>query len=1032
MDPEHLRALRDHRVRLVHGTKNIPSILDYLVQDNIITEQDEQQVQEKDGPNQIRKLLAILPSKGDRAFQSFCQALERTGHGGLAKILSSDLERTGQNAIFDPGSAEHLRSHEQNSNAVSTLRDHLTVNRPTRKKGERVFIVHAGEDKDSFVRPLVQTLQEKGFPQEDIFYDELSITTGQVIRDRIMSALASDSMEVVVIVASKSLLNHKYWPKLELETALRHNKRLYPIWLDDNQDSFKEFSSLVGQYCPTLKQIRAHCVQTSKISEETTAIASELMSMVSCSIVLKNDSHTSNEGSSMTTDSGRFVTEVPDRSQGSTQSGHTASASQLPSRSSSTMLSDAVESTGYGRFDGQKTTATMSSVMMSVGYDITQPGPSMSSLQECNGQSGSNRSPSMVDDANGDENFMQRLPSEIMSGHEVPGNQHQLAGKKQYTNRKPDSPSMSPSRLLDIDIDAAIEIVVASIISDEWRTLLHHLGLSEQELEILQNKETPEAACEAGLKLWRETRGQEVTTERLLRAVKDTKVKLRTGTEGPPSHDGQSPPWCPVGAAHITDTQQVEPMDTLDSPTVSLIPRLIDSDLDAAFEVVSKDLWSDWKRLARTMGFSQSEVEDIKTGSPDQPYDQCWKLLYRWRDREGQKATLPALMQQLRMTGFHETAEKLDLGDMSDQEEHGASKKSWDDSEASSDSDSDSDGDDSMKGTAPLSKMKSLKMGKRRAPDPKQTTGMEVKKKKMGEDGNVEMVEEAGASTSANTVQAEVPPDDLSFMLTPADIKRWQEVMKTHVVSDSRASLEEQFRFNMLVMHLIKDEFYHEHLCYYWNDKSSLPVRLTQFVSYVVRKLGNITENLQALAAVLPVGHHVQQADVEELKLRHRVQQADVEELKLGSFYIGDEGVILLARIFCYLSSIEHLDLSCNEITSMGATALSANIHYLKQLEWLDLNVDEVFSKMHRVELSCQGKILYSVLAEEVDSPQGMMLDPTCVGDITKNIQALAVVLPIGHRVQKADVEELKLGRCHSFGCSHVSTPAAEVAGLEW
>ncbi|XP_066276049.1 uncharacterized protein [Branchiostoma lanceolatum] len=701
---------------------------------------------------------------------------------------------------------------------------------------------------------------------------------------------------------------------------------------------------------------------------------------------------------------------------------------------------------GYDQFDAQKMTATVSTV----GQDFTQPGTSTSSLQGCNGQSlvqsgvsGPNMALSTVDDASDDENFKQRMQGEIRSTHEVSGYQHQLASKRQHTNRNPDRPSMSPSRLLDIDTDVAMEIVVASIISDEWRTLLHHLGLSEHELETLQNKETPEVACEAGLKLWRETRGQEVTTERLVRAVKDTKVKLRTGTdqkvkltirerentcmegkaillhklkemitkdvvtdtdvfdqtmeryrqlksevlddtinekgkqilldmineiftetvlhdekrfketirnfhkvkaeirelcrgsvlcklrfyrrksqvefmstckdgtlsaflteeyisqelveiyggmplyvhievdeadfqrgahffyEDPPGHGGQSPPMCPFGqgGAHTADTQQAEPMDTQDSPTVSLIPgptgsdcmeesihppvvrenqwsepmevkmEPMGADLDAAFEVVSKDLWSDWERLARTMGFSQSEVEDIKAGSPDQRYEHCWKLLYRWRDREGRKATLHALMQQLRMAGFHGIAEKLDIEDLSNQDEHGASKKNWDDSEASSDSDSDSDGDDdSMKGTAPPTKMKPLKMGKRAVLDPPWTTG--VKKKKMGEDGDVEMVEEAGVSTSDNTEQAEVATDDLSFMLSPVDIKRWQEVMKTHVVPDSRASLEEQFRFNMLVMHLIKDEFYHKHLCHYWNDKGTFPVRLTQFVSYVVTKLG--------------------------------------------------------------------------------------------------------------------------------------------------------------------------------------------------
>ncbi|XP_035673642.1 uncharacterized protein LOC118414023 isoform X1 [Branchiostoma floridae] len=990
MDPQHLRALRDHRVQLVHGTKHIPTILDYLVQDNIITEEDEQQVQEKDGPNQIRKLLAILPSKGDRAFQSFCQALGRTGHSGLARRLntcSNDVDRTGQNVIFDPGSSQHSRLHDQNSNAVSSCAHDLqTVNKPTRKKvsGEHVFIVHAGEDKDSFVRPLVQTLQDKGIAQEDIFYDELSISTGEVIRDRIMSALASDSMEVVVIVASKSLLNHKYWPKLELETALRHNKRLYPIWLDDNLDSFKEFSSLVGQYCPTLKQIRAHCVLTSKISEEMAVIASELMSMISCSIVQENghkskDSHTGNAGSSMTSNFSRFVAELPDMTQGFTQSGPTTSPCQLSSESSSTILSGTVESMGYDQFDASQTTATsaVSSGMNSVGQEfITQAGPSTSPLQGCNGQSSVQsrhiKSPFMLEDASEDEKFMKKMHSGVRSAHSISGNQHQLhgAGKRQSTSRKPDSPYMSPSRLLDIDLEAAMEVVVASIISDEWRTLLHHLGLSELELETLQNKETPEAACEAGLKLWRETRGQEVTTERLVRAVKDTKVKLRNGAdvkiklsikekwtdwlnkkadiifteevlndpqrfdsamlrfdklkgsikdlwegsvwclltfyrwssvqefvggcrEGaltelltedyvdeqmmaacggtelyvcveidqtdlhkawnffhadcnspdedhPPSGDWQAET---ISALSSSSSPDGEPMDIDTHISVKEEPMDFESDLDTAFEIVSKDLWSDWERLARTMGFTQSDVDSIKSGSPDQPYEQCWQLLYRWRDREGQRATLQALMQQLRVAGFHETSEKLDIGDMSDQEEHGASKKSWDDSESSSDSDSDSDGDDnSMKGAVSIrSKMKQLKKGKRQVPDPQWSTVKGVKRKKMEDDGDVEMhmVKQTGVTTSDSTVPAEEATDDLSFMLTPADIKCWQDAMKTHVLSTSRVSLEEQFRFNMLVMHLIKDEYYHKHLCCYWNDKGSLPVRLTQFVSYVVTKCGH-------------------------------------------------------------------------------------------------------------------------------------------------------------------------------------------------
>ncbi|KAI8485985.1 hypothetical protein Bbelb_363060 [Branchiostoma belcheri] len=1049
--------------------------------DEIITEQDEQQVQEKDGPNQIRKLLAILPSKG---------------------------------------SAQHSGPHDQNSHADSKC-DQPTVSRPTRRKGERVFIVHAGEDKDSFVRPLVQTLQDKGFPKEDIFYDELSISTGEVIRDRIMSALASD----------------------------------------------RNVAESVGD-----------------------------------------------AGSSMTPKLGHFVAdELPNMSQSSTQAGPTRSASL------SSTCSGSIESMG-NQLDAAKTAATVPSGVMSVGQNFTQPGPSMSPLQGFNEQSsvqsGFIRSP-MEGGARDDCNFPQRIqgetcpsvsnrgqqnlapssgvdpfqfpvekksPSQVgtsRSAHEVSGDLHHQVGKRQYTS-KPDSPSMSPSRLLDIDIDVAVEIVVASIISDEWRTLLHHLGLSEQELETLQNKETPEVACEAGLKLWRETRGQEVTAERLVKAVKDTKVKLRNGTackdgtlsailteeyitqelvetcggmslyvhievdeadfqrgmhffheEDSPGHGGQLPHlyMCSVGqgGGPFIDIQQhqVEPMDTQDSPTVHLIPDPTGSDsmeesvhpavlqenqwstepmevkvepmgaeLEEAFEIVSKDLWSDWERLAHAMGFTQSDVDSIKSASPDQLYEQCWKLLYRWSHREGQKATLQALTQQLRVAGFHGTAEKLGIGDMSDQDEHGASKKTSDDSEASSDSDSDSDGDDdSMKGAAlpsKLLKMKPLKMGKRRVPNPQQTAGKGVKKKKMiEEDDDVEMVEETGVSRSDNTEQAEVATDDLCFMLTPADIKRWQEAMKTHVEPDRIASLEEQFRFNMLVMHLIKDEVQLSRqgkvLYSVQTEEGENPHRMALDLTCAGNY--NITHNIRALAVVLPVGH--------------RVQQADVEKLKLGQFRprIGDEGVGLLAEMFCYLPRLKHLDLSYSGITPTGARALAVHMSHLQQLEWLDLSgnyigedgttamnemlpqleklkclnlttdgvsvdmrksllltlsmmehlsevnlrtqmycsyvyllgvynnqgqkltiltdsksdvvslVDEVFSQVYRVQLSYDVKLLYSVQTEEGENPHRMTLDLTCAGDITKNIRALAVVLPVGHCVQQADVEELKLGR---------------------
>ncbi|XP_019635553.1 PREDICTED: LOW QUALITY PROTEIN: uncharacterized protein LOC109478460 [Branchiostoma belcheri] len=140
----------------------------------------------------------------------------------------------------------------------------------------RVFIIHAGEDKESIARPLVSALHEQGLDKHDIFFDEHSIKPGEGIRDRIVSTLKSDALELAVIVVSTSFLKKDYWPKLEFETCLENNKRILPIWVDDNQDDFKAFSELVGKYSPTLKQRKAIRVQRNSVADELTNLASQI------------------------------------------------------------------------------------------------------------------------------------------------------------------------------------------------------------------------------------------------------------------------------------------------------------------------------------------------------------------------------------------------------------------------------------------------------------------------------------------------------------------------------------------------------------------------------------------------------------------------------------------------------------------------------------------------------------------------------------------------------------------------------------
>src|SRR5262245_16145823 len=73
-----------------------------------------------------------------------------------------------------------------------------------------VFISHASEDKDSFVRPLAVALQSLGV---SVWYDEFSLRVGDSLSRSIDYGLANSSHGLVVI--SPALIR-KPWPEYEL------------------------------------------------------------------------------------------------------------------------------------------------------------------------------------------------------------------------------------------------------------------------------------------------------------------------------------------------------------------------------------------------------------------------------------------------------------------------------------------------------------------------------------------------------------------------------------------------------------------------------------------------------------------------------------------------------------------------------------------------------------------------------------------------------------------------------------------------
>jgi hypothetical protein len=91
-----------------------------------------------------------------------------------------------------------------------------------------VFVSHASEDKEEFVRPLVQGLQGAGLK---VWFDEFSLKVGDSLRRSIDRGLASSRFGVVVI--SPDFLR-KEWPQRELDGLVSREidgvNVILPVW----------------------------------------------------------------------------------------------------------------------------------------------------------------------------------------------------------------------------------------------------------------------------------------------------------------------------------------------------------------------------------------------------------------------------------------------------------------------------------------------------------------------------------------------------------------------------------------------------------------------------------------------------------------------------------------------------------------------------------------------------------------------------------------------------------------------------------
>jgi len=107
-----------------------------------------------------------------------------------------------------------------------------------------VFISHASEDKNSFVRPLAEALQASGLSP---WYDETALTVGDSLRRKIDEGLANSRYGIVVLSHS---FFAKEWPQQELDGLLGKEvagtKVILPVWHDITFEEVRGYSPILS------------------------------------------------------------------------------------------------------------------------------------------------------------------------------------------------------------------------------------------------------------------------------------------------------------------------------------------------------------------------------------------------------------------------------------------------------------------------------------------------------------------------------------------------------------------------------------------------------------------------------------------------------------------------------------------------------------------------------------------------------------------------------------------------------------------
>jgi hypothetical protein len=127
------------------------------------------------------------------------------------------------------------------ASALGRIVENVDSISPEAEKAYDVFVSHASEDKDGFVRDLAVALRRRGL---EVWYDEFALRVGDSLRRKIDAGVLSSRFGVVVLSPSFFAKN---WPQYELDGLVTREmggseQIILPIWHNVSREEVTNYS----------------------------------------------------------------------------------------------------------------------------------------------------------------------------------------------------------------------------------------------------------------------------------------------------------------------------------------------------------------------------------------------------------------------------------------------------------------------------------------------------------------------------------------------------------------------------------------------------------------------------------------------------------------------------------------------------------------------------------------------------------------------------------------------------------------------